>query len=89
MHALNYATNDSCVPIYGNWAMERAQAVHGRITVLSPSGRPSRMYRKLSIGVTRPLVASMWPALQLQSGIASDILDQAVYSESPQYAARK
>jgi hypothetical protein len=59
MHALNRATIYSGVPTYNNWALELAQAVHGRFTALSRPGRPSRMCWKMSIDLTRPLVASM------------------------------
>jgi len=58
MHALNAAGRVTGDPIYLQMAMELAQAAHAGFTYTSPSGG-RRMYWKMSIDLTRPLVPSM------------------------------
>ena len=59
MHALNClarATEDS---VYNQWALELAKSVHTRFTYTPRGGGPKRMYWKMNIDLSYPLVASM------------------------------
>jgi hypothetical protein len=58
MHALGRVSGVTGNPMYRIWAVELAQAAHKAFTYRSPSGR-KRMYWKMSIDLTRPLVGSM------------------------------
>jgi len=59
MHALDClarATKDS---LYSRWALELAKSAHARFTYTPWGGGPKRMYWKMSIDLSYPLVASM------------------------------
>lgn len=59
MHALNCAGRVTGDPVYGRWAVELARTAHTRFTYLPLHGGKKRMYWKMSIDLTRPLVPSM------------------------------
>lgn len=59
MHALNCVSRVTGDPIYTQWAVELAQAVHARFAYVPSSGDKKRMYWKMSIDLTYPLVPSM------------------------------
>ncbi|MDD1753251.1 MAG: hypothetical protein LUQ38_09220 [Methanotrichaceae archaeon] len=59
MHALNCASQVAGDPIYTKWAIELAEAAHASFTYTPPSGGRRRMYWKMSIDLTYPLVPSM------------------------------
>jgi hypothetical protein len=59
MHALNRVSRVTMVPVYAAWAMELAQSTHDAFTYAPSRGGPRRMYWKMSIDLTRPLVPSM------------------------------
>ena len=59
MHALNRVSRVTGVPVYAAWAMELAQSAHAAFTFASSRGGPRRLYWKMSIDLTRPLVPSM------------------------------
>lgn len=59
MHALNRVSQVSENPSYLRWAIELAQAVHSKFTYTPSSGGKKRMYWKMSIDLTYPLVPSM------------------------------
>ena len=59
MHALERVGRATGDPGYLRWAMELAQTAHARFTTPARTGRPGRMYWKMSIDLSRPLVASM------------------------------
>ena len=59
MHALNYVSHATGDAVYLTWAMELAKTVHARFTYLPSSGGPKRMYWKMSIDLSYPLVGSM------------------------------
>jgi hypothetical protein len=59
MHALNCVSKVTGDPTYTGWAIELAQAAHSRFTYTSPSGNRKRIYWKMSIDLTYPLVLSM------------------------------
>ncbi|MCX6670283.1 MAG: hypothetical protein NTV25_10860 [Methanothrix sp.] len=59
MHALNCVSQVTGDPAYAKWAIELAQTAHARFTYAPPSGGPKRIYWKMSIDLTYPLVSSM------------------------------
>jgi hypothetical protein len=59
MHALNRVSRVTGDSLYNRWAIELAQAVHARFTYLTASGGQKRMYWKMSIDLSHPLVPSM------------------------------
>jgi hypothetical protein len=60
MHALNRVSRVTGVSTYNRWAIELAKTAHARFTyVPSFFGGPKRMYWKMSIDLSHPLVPSM------------------------------
>jgi hypothetical protein len=59
MHALSHVSKVTEDPTYLRWAIELAQAAHARFTCAPPYGGRKRMYWKMSIDLTYPLVPSM------------------------------
>ena len=59
MHALNRVSLVTGDPTYTEWAIELAKAAHARFTYAPPTGGRKRMYWKMSIDLTHPLVSSM------------------------------
>lgn len=60
MHALNRVASISGNHQYNGWAMELARTAHARFTYTVPvSQAPKKMYWKMSIDLSRPLVSSM------------------------------
>jgi hypothetical protein len=59
MHALNRVSRVTENPIYNAWAIELAKTAHAGFTYLPSSGGRRRMYWKMSIDLSRPLVSSM------------------------------
>jgi hypothetical protein len=59
MHALNCASQVTGDPTYTRWAIELARAAHARFTYVPPYGGGKKMYWKMSIDLTHPLVLSM------------------------------
>ena len=59
MHALNRVSRVTGNPDYVAWAIELAHTAHARFTYLPPDGGRKRMYWKMSIDLSRPLVPSM------------------------------
>jgi hypothetical protein len=59
MHALDRVSLVTGNPIYNAWAVELARTAHARFTWKVPGGTRKRMYWKMSIDLTRPLVPSM------------------------------
>jgi hypothetical protein len=59
MHALNRASRVTGNSVYNVWAVELAKASHARFTYLPPRGTVKRMYWKMSVDLSRPLVPSM------------------------------
>ena len=59
MHALNCVARVTGDSTYTRWAMELAQTAHARFTYVTPHGGRKRMYWKMSIDLTCPLVSSM------------------------------
>jgi len=59
MHALNRVSHVTGNPVYAMWAIELAHTAHARFTCLPRDGGRKRMFWKMSIDLTRPLVLSM------------------------------
>jgi hypothetical protein len=59
MHALNRVSRVTGDLTYNTWAMELAKTVHARFTYVPRSGSEKRMYWKMSIDLSYPLVPSM------------------------------
>ena len=59
MHALNRVSRVTGDSTYNTWAMELAKTVHARFTYVPRSGGEKRMYWKMSIDLSYPLVPSM------------------------------
>jgi hypothetical protein len=59
MHALNRVSRASGNPTYNEWAIELARAAHARFVYLPSRFSAKRMYWKMSIDLSRPLVPSM------------------------------
>ncbi len=59
MHALYRVSRITGQSIYNVWARELARTAHARFTYFPPAGGRKRMYWKMSIDLSRPLVPSM------------------------------
>jgi len=59
MHALSRASQVTLDAKYNRWAIELAKAVHGRFTYRLEGHSEKRMYWKMSIDLSHPLVSSM------------------------------
>jgi len=59
MHALNRVSRVTQDSTYNMWAIELAKTAHARFTYVPSSGGQKRMYWKMSIDLSYPLVQSM------------------------------
>jgi hypothetical protein len=59
MHALNRVSRITGDLKYNTWAVELAKKAHAKFVYASSRGGPKRMYWKMSIDLSRPLVPSM------------------------------
>lgn len=59
MHGLNRVARVSGNLLYNRWALELAKTAHSRFTYDVPASQHKRMYWKMSIDLSRPLVPSM------------------------------
>jgi len=59
MHALNRVSRVTGDSTYNRWAVELAKTAYARFTYVPSSGSQKRMYWKMSIDLSYPLVASM------------------------------
>jgi hypothetical protein len=59
MHALNRVTNITGDFTYNRWAIELARVAHSKFVYAPSSGSQKRMYWKMSIDLSYPLVPSM------------------------------
>jgi hypothetical protein len=59
MHALHQVSSVTGDQSYNRWAVELAKAAHAGFTYTPPQGGPNRMYWKMSIDLSRPLVPAM------------------------------
>jgi len=91
MHALNRVSRFTGDPIYNRWAIELAKTAHARFTYVPSSGDRKRMYWKMSIDLSYPLVSTMGhhdpldgfiTYLQLQATAAKDSTKSTPYDLS-------
>ncbi|MGO9953258.1 MAG: hypothetical protein ACLPN1_13750 [Dissulfurispiraceae bacterium] len=82
MHALSRVSLASGDPIYSRWAIELAKTAHAKFTYFPSSGGQKRMYWKMSVDLSYPLVSSMGhydpldgfiTYMQLQAAAAKDL----------------
>ncbi len=59
MHALDCVSRVSGDPTFNRWAMELAKTAHAKFIWVSPRGGEKRMYWKMSIDLSYPLVSPM------------------------------
>jgi len=59
MHALNRVSTVTGDYRYNRWAIELARTAHAGFTYIDPDSRQKRMYWKMNINLSRPLVPSM------------------------------
>jgi len=59
MHALNCVSRDTGKGIFNQWALELARVAHAAFTYTPSTGGTKRMYWKMSVDLSRPLVDSM------------------------------
>lgn len=59
MHALDCISRHTGKSIYNQWALELARVAHAAFTYMLPMSKTKRMYWKMSIDLSRPLVNSM------------------------------
>ena len=78
MHALDRMARSTGRAIFSTWACELAEAAHRAFTYEPHPGDRKRMYWKMSIDLTRPLVASMGHHDPLDGFVTSVQLDATV-----------
>jgi hypothetical protein len=95
MHALDRVGRVTGDPTYCRWAIELAKTAHERFTYATPPGRAKRMYWKMSIDLSYPLVASMGhhdpldgftTYLQLQAAAARTFVSSGEFDLSDEIA---
>ena len=59
MHALNCVSRDTGNAVYSQWAIELAKVAHRAFVYTPATGGTKRIYWKMSIDLSRPLVTSM------------------------------
>ncbi len=91
MHALNRVSRFTGNSIYNRWAIELAKTAHAKFTYVPSSGDRKRMYWKMSIDLSYPLVSTMGhhdpldgfiTYLQLQATAAKDVTKSSRYNLS-------
>lgn len=95
MHALNRVSRFTEDSIYNRWAIELAKTAHAKFTYVPSSGDRKRMYWKMSIDLSHPLVSMMGhhdpldgfiTYLQLQAAEAKDSTKSTQYDLSAEIA---
>ena len=61
MHALDQAARAAALPLLGRWARELAATAHHAFRAPTGPGAAPRLYWKMSIDLSRPLVAAVGP----------------------------
>ncbi len=86
MHALHRVSRVTGDALYNRWAIELAQTAHARFVHAPAAGGGKRMYWKMSIDLSRPLVPSMGQQDPLDGYITWNQLQRchpAGYAEKP------
>ncbi|HII07522.1 MAG TPA: hypothetical protein HA349_09485 [Methanotrichaceae archaeon] len=95
MHALNCAGQAVKDPIYTKWAIELAKTIHSRFTFAPHYGGRKRIYWKMSIDLSYPLVPSMGQHdpldgfvtySELQAAATSDFGESSLLDLKPEIA---
>lgn len=87
MHALDQVARETGQPMYRLWARELAETAHRAFTYDDPGGRGRRMYWKMSIDLSRPLVPSMGHHDPLDGYITCLQLDGDLDRQAADFAA--
>jgi hypothetical protein len=87
MHALHQASRVTGKVTYNRWAIELAKTAHARFTYRPSSRGQKRMYWKMSIDLSRPLVPSMGHLDPLDGLITYSEL-QAAATQDPEKSTR-
>jgi hypothetical protein len=87
MHALNRMTKVTGDFTYNRWAIELAKTAHTKFVYAPPSGGQKRMYWKMSIDLSYPLVTSMGLHDPLDGLVTYNQLE-ATAAEDPEPLAR-
>ena len=82
MHALNRVSRVTGDSTYNVWAIELAKTAHARFTYVPTSGGQKRMYWKMSIDLSYPLVPSMGHHDPLDGFITYNQLQAAAAKDS-------
>jgi hypothetical protein len=77
MHALNRVSQVTGEPRYNRWAREMAAVAHEAFTYTVSPGNQKRMYWKMSVDLSRPLVPSMGQHDPLDGYLTYQALDAA------------
>lgn len=91
MHALNRASLIIKDPMYNRWAIELAKTAHAAFTYTSPLTGKKRIYWKMNIDLSRPLVDSMGQHDPLDGLVTYQELEMTakLYSRSSKYTSLK
>jgi hypothetical protein len=84
MHALNRVTRVTGDFTYNRWAMELARTAHAKFVYAPSSGSQKRMYWKMSIDLSSPLVPSMGLHDPLDGLVTSSQLQAAAHEDPEQ-----
>jgi hypothetical protein len=82
MHALNRVSRVTADTTYNIWAIELAKIAHAKFAYVPSSGGQKRMYWKMSIDLSRPLVESMGQHDPLDGFITYNQLHMSVTKDS-------
>jgi hypothetical protein len=85
MHALNRVTRVIGDPVYNRWAVELAKTAHTKFTYSLRTSGEKRMYWKMSIDLTRPLVPYMGLHDPLDGLVTYTELQMTVFDLHGQY----
>jgi hypothetical protein len=88
MHALNRISRASGDLTYNTWAIELAKTAHAKFVYALPSEGPERMYWKMSIDLSRPLVPSMGQHDPLDGFVTYNELQATVAKDPKESTAR-
>ena len=87
MQALNRVSRVTGDPVCRRWALELAETAHARFTYTPASGGPKRMYWKMSVDLSRPLVPSMGQHDPLDGYLTYLELQEATQAPQPDLQA--
>jgi hypothetical protein len=88
MHALNRVSRITGDLKYNTWAVELAKRAHARFVYALSYGGPKRMYWKMSIDLSRPLVPSMGQLDPLDGFVTYNELQATAAKDSEKSTAR-